>query len=70
MELGKFIAKVISEIKENVKDSDSIGGQRGDVELDLIVYPENENVGVFGVHSSANVSRIKIPLHIGGKETQ
>lgn len=66
MELGKFIAKVISEIKENVKDSDHIGGQRSDVELDLIIYPVKEgNIEVMGFHSSANVSRIKIPLHIG-----
>ena len=65
MELGQFIARVISEIKENVKGSDNIGGQRKEIELDLIVYPDDKNVKVMGCHSGTNVSRIKIPLQIG-----
>lgn len=65
MELGKFIAKVISEIKENVKGDDRIGGQRRDIELDLIVYPDEENISVMGSHSDTNASRIRFPLHIG-----
>ena len=65
MELGQFIAKVTSEIKENVKGSDNIGGQRNEIELDLIVYPQDKNVMVMGSHSNTNVSRIKIPLQIG-----
>jgi len=65
MELGQFIAKIISEIKENVKGSDNIGGQRNEIELDLIVYPEEKNIRVMGFHSSTNVSRVKIPLQIG-----
>jgi len=65
MELGQFIAKIISEIKENVKGSDNIGGQRNEIELDLIVYPEEKNIRVMGSHSSTNVSRVKIPLQIG-----
>ncbi len=65
MELGQFIAKVISEIKENVKDSDNIGGERNEIELDLIVYPDGKNINVVGSHGNTNTSRIKIPLQIG-----
>ena len=65
MELGQFIAKVISEIKENVKGSDNIGGESGEIELDLIVYTSDGKVEVMGFTSSENASRIKIPLQIG-----
>lgn len=66
MELGKFIAKVISDVKENVKDNDSIGGERGDIELDLMIHSDtnNDKIIVGDWDSHQHVNRLKIPLHI------
>jgi len=67
MELGKFIAKVISEIKENVKEPETIGhigGKPYEVELDLYVYPSEDNILVGSSTDNQTVNRIKIPLRI------
>lgn len=67
MELGKFIAKIISEVKENVKGDDHIGGERGNIELDLVICSNtnNDKIVVLRAETHQNVSRIKIPLYIG-----
>lgn len=67
MELGKFIAKVISEIKENVKAPETIGHMGGhphEVELDLFVYPDGDKILVGSFTDNQTVNRIKIPLKI------
>lgn len=70
MELGKFIAKVISEIKENIKGPEQIGhigGQSSEVELDLFVYPDGDKILVGSFTDNQTVNRIKIPLRISTK---
>ena len=64
MELGKFIAKVTSEVKENVKGDDCIEG--GIIELNLIICPNanNDKIDIQHPTDSQNVCRIKIPLCI------
>ncbi len=65
MELGQFIAKVISDVKENVKGVDGNDEGHVAVELDLNIHiSQGGKISVVGSHSSENVSRLKIPLDI------
>ena len=64
MELGNFIAKLTSEVRENVKGDDRIEG--GVIELNLIISPnaDSDKIDILFPTNSQNVNRIKIPLRI------